>query len=792
MPGRRCSACSNRQNSNTVVARTAAFILVAACLAVLALGQVQLRTDIRDFFYPGEAGDAEFLVGQLQSDALSRRYLVSIDHPGRTAGQAASFIDALQSRLKSLDEVRSLRLNRLSEADLKQLLTFYRPQAVHLYALEPDKAFDRLISPAGLETQARQVKEALLGPDPMLVKSLLAKDPMLLTLNLFRQLGELSGAPGEAREHTAFILDTRSEGLDLDAQVRFQRQLDDIFASVNAEFGGGYAMQYTGVPVFAATIRAQARQDIEKIGTLSVAAVMLLSLLVFRSWRALVCIALLLVFTVSAAALVTQWVFGYLHGLTLALGMTLVGVCIDYFIHSLVHAGDKSGAERVQAVRRIWPTLLIGGATTLVGYVALSISGFPGLRQIAVFTGAGIVVALLSARYILPDLMNLLRLQLRPGLHLDGLLKAAANPRLRVAVLVVIALVGLVGGSRMHWGGDLNMQTPELDRLIQTDKQIRSRLASIEPGRFVLIEGGTVEQALQSAERLQPVLANLKAQGALSAYYPLFPWLASEQLQSANQQAWNARVTPALRKAWSVALQDQGLVAKAFPELKPIDEPFLTVAGLEHSPAWDLVSRQLTVQPERVFIAVWLGKHDPQAVRSALAGVADARYFSQKDSIDRLAADYRETARRMLLLGIVAILVILTLRYRSPVTALAVLVPAGLALLLVLGGWGLAGRPLGMLHLIGLLLTAAVCVDYAIFFLENTGRNAQRTFQAISLSAVTTSVSFACLGVAENPALHALAWTVSPGVLAGFLLCPVLLRGRAQQWQDGQGQQPST
>jgi len=170
-----------------------------------------------------------------------------------------------------------------------------------------------------------------------------------------------------------------------------------------------------------------------------------------------------------------------------------------------------------------------------------------------------------------------------------------------------------------------------------------------------------------------------------------------------------------------------------------------------------------------------------------LQAVPGVRYFSQKDSIDQLAADYRENARFMLMLGIVAILLILTVRYRSLLTAAIVLVPAALSICLLLGAWGLAGQPLGMLHLIGLLLTAAVCVDYAIFFLENTGRNALRTFQAITLSAITTSVSFACLGIADNPALHALAWTVSPGVLAGFLLCPVMLRERARRQQGEQG-----
>lgn len=56
-----------------------------------------------------------------------------------------------------------------------------------------------------------------------------------------------------------------------------------------------------------------------------------------------------------------------------------------------------------------------------------------------------------------------------------------------------------------------------------------------------------------------------------------------------------------------------------------------------------------------------------------------------------------------------------------------------------------------------------VCVDYGVFFLENHGDNRVRTYQAITVSAITTAAAFASLGVAENPSLHALAWTVAPG-----------------------------
>jgi len=130
----------------------------------------------------------------------------------------------------------------------------------------------------------------------------------------------------------------------------------------------------------------------------------------------------------------------------------------------------------------------------------------------------------------------------------------------------------------------------------------------------------------------------------------------------------------------------------------------------------------------------------------------------------------------------VVILLLLAVRYRSIVTALRALFPAMLSVTVVLGCWGLSGQPLGMLHLIGLLLAVAICVDYGIFFIENRARDMGLTYQAIVVSALTTIAAFSSLGLAENPALQILAWTIAPGVFFGFMLCPLLIR------QSGRGE----
>jgi predicted exporter len=751
------------------------FLLTVAGLAAAAIHLTTIRTDIGDFFFSSAADNPGYRIGQRQSKQLARRYLISIAHPGTDKTTVQEFLTALQRALAESGQVRRVWTEPFSQTDIRQLLHLYAPHQLQLQSLRPEQEISRLLSQEGMASQANIIKAALLGPDPSLAKSLLQDDPMLLTLSWFKRASQAYKPPHTDPAFSTFFLETQHAGLDTVAQQGFQQLLAEIFSTLNSKHGERFTLEMTGVPVFAASIQAQVKRDVTRISVLSVGLVILLSWLVFRSFHALLSISIMLFATACIAALLTQWMYGYLHGLTLALGTTLIGICIDYFIHGMVQASNSTGTDRELIIRRIWPALLVGGATTLIGYTALSFSGFPGLQQVAVFTGSGIVAALLITRFILPDLLSLLRVQVQPRVDLSGLLALAAGSRSRYLVIAVISGLLLAGGSRIRWGDDLDTLAPSLQQLAETDRAIRARLSSIEPGRFILVSGDSMEAVLQTAEEVQRRLAELQQQGKLYAYFPLFPWIASGQLQTRNGQAWNNALDPEAQTRWNNALTAQGLSATAFPALPTAHMSLFEPEQVLDSPAAVLLSAQLLQEASGTTAVIWLGKHQPQALLDMLQAIPNARYFSQKDTIRQLSRDYRHQAQAMLFWGILVILVLLGIRYRSVLTALRVFTPATLSIMLLLGLWGLSGAAMGMLHLIGLLLTAAVCVDYGVFFLENRSGDRKHTFQAITVSAITTAAAFASLGAAENPALHALAGTVAPGVLAGFLLCPVML-----------------
>jgi len=138
--------------------RTWAFLLLAAGLATATIQLTSIRTDIGDFFFSGTANDPGYRIGQIQSNELARRYLISIAHPGIAETTVRAFMTTLQQTLAESEQVRRVWTEPFSQADVLQLLHFYAPHQLQLLSLQPGHAVNRLLSPAGMKSQADAIK----------------------------------------------------------------------------------------------------------------------------------------------------------------------------------------------------------------------------------------------------------------------------------------------------------------------------------------------------------------------------------------------------------------------------------------------------------------------------------------------------------------------------------------------------------------------------------------------------------------------------------------------------------
>lgn len=745
-------------------------------LLILNLCLVNIETRVPVFFQGRLTQDDMLLAEQFQKNQFSRQYLIEITGQSSSANLTGFVQDMIQG-LNALDPVERVWMSSEPPFDAHSIVSQYSKSAQHIYSLEPEHDAVNIFDPNRLANTVAQLKTNLLGPQGYLVRAVAKHDPLLLTFHALKNWRKrIAVRSSDIGQRSIIFLQSKPEAFDFNAQQQIQFQLDTLFHSLNARHGHQFQMRITGMPVFAVAAETEIKSDVQRVTILSSIGVILVFMVLLRSLKAMHWVMIILVSAMGVGILTTSLIFGMTHVLTIALGATLIGVCIDYPIHVMMHNAVQQTGDTLQTVSKIWPSLLLGGLTTMTGYCALAFTGYPGFQQIAVFAISGIATALLLTRYALPFLLDKtsIRVPWLPGVKA---LLTISQPVRKLSRLIVIALGtgSLVLFTQLEWMDGLEkLSGNALQQQKLIDASIRRQISTIESGRMILVKAATLEDALIRSEQTSRVLNNLVKQGLLEQYVSVYPWLVSQQLQHRNLQVFERFVNPEYQRLWQNQLSEHGLSVKKLGHLLDRQSEVLYPESVLQSKISELIEPQV-ISDDHSLIAIWLGKHQPNAVMNAIKQLNGVNYISQRDTIKKLAMNYRNTAIGALSAGLLIILLMLLLRYRHLIPAITVLLPAIFATLFIYGFWSLSKQEISFLHLIGSLLTVAICVDYGIYFFENRSQNQLHTYQAMAVSMLTTVVAFASLSISNNPVLQTLSVAVSVGVAVGFLLCPVLI-----------------
>ena len=548
----------------------------------------------------------------------------------------------------------------------------------------------------------------------------------------------------------------------------------------------------SGAPVFSVQSRDKIKGEAIHLAAIGGVVMGCLLLLAFASPRALL-IALLPVATgVVAGTAAVALVFGTVHGLTMGFGSTLIGETIDYAIYYLIQARGAAvpgtGWQRWRNVN--WPTVRLGLLTSVCGFAALVFSGFPGLAQLGVFSIAGLIAAALATRHGLPMLapdgatgMGMRRHMARMA---GGIVRAL--PKLRwMFVALGIGAIGLLAwqGGEL-WRANLSSMSPISTASQELDSQLRDDIGASDGGTLVVIQAPDEQAVLRATEVAATRLDALVAQGQLEGFETVTRVLPSIAAQRARLASLPD--TDTLRARLAEASQGSPLsAARLQPFITDVeaarDDLPVTRADLADGPLGGVVNALMFERPGggwSALIALHPGANfDPARLNAALSDLPLVQVVDIMKELDSLYARYLHEAFVQVLLGALAVVLLLAIYLRSRRRLLAVCQPLALAVLLTLGGMAALQVPLGILHLVGLLLIVAVGSNYALFFdqLQVTGRADEDTLASLMLANLTTVVSFGLIAMSDIPALSAIGRVVAPGALLALLLSAAFVRG---------------
>jgi predicted exporter len=755
---------------------------VAACAWVAT--HTRFTADMSAFLPAAATPTQRVLVGELREGVASRLLLIGIERG--TPDELAALSRALAKRLQGRPEF-AYGANgdaALGQAERDFLLA-------HRYVLSPGVApgnFDRDALAAALD----RGYEALASPAGTLVRRYLPADP---TGELLRILGALEGTARPAThlgvwmssdQRTALALvQTAAPGFDLDRQQANVAVIADAFAAARDETKAGSAtLVVTGPAVFAVRSREVIRRDVERLSAVATVVVALLLLLAFRSPRVLVLAFLPVATGALAGVAAVALVFGTVHGITLGFGVVLIGEAIDYAIYFFAQRTPSETAAR--SLDRIWPTLRLGLAVSAASFCAMLFAGFAGLAQLGLFAVAGLVVAALTTRWLLPHLARGVTRAAGVDLVLRLVPRWRSPLGWRLGLLgLVCALAALVIGYRQPiWDDDPARLNPVGAAEQALYQRLGAALGAPDARWLLVVPGPTEDAALEAAEALAGPLAALAEAKIIAGFDSPASYLPSVRTQLARRAALPDEA--ALRAALGAAVAESRFKPDLF-------EPFVRDVGAARvappldrarlaGTAFGLKVESLLVRRDDRWYALLplRGVADPGALASGLGAPRGAVLLDIRAESTAMLASYRERALGFWGLGLTAIVVLLALHLRSVLRVTQVLAPIAAAVAVAAACLLAAGTKLTLFHIVALLLVAGVGSNYALFFEREPADEGERrrTLFAVAFCALTTVLAFGLLAWSQVPVLQMIGTTAAIGAAASVAFSTLIARGR--------------
>jgi predicted exporter len=762
--------------------RIAAFAwgLVIAAACVMSLFQlrrgVELQTDMTALL-PIEERDA---FGQRAKDQvteiLAQRVFVLVGDDDRAAARAGGA--ALAKALEDSGLTTTVTY-RIRSDSLKSMGAMYFP---YRFGLLTGADRERLEQNRGAEIVDRAIA-SIYGPSSIADANMLQHDPFLLTAQFLSNL-PMPVARLTPDDGVLSIRDGGKTWVLLIAQLSgnvyagsFQERFIAAFNAAERKLCAtipNLRVLRVGAIFYAQSGAKSATEETTRLSIVSLVGTIVLILVVFRALRPLWLTLLAIGVGVLSAFAVSLSIFGGLHVVALLLGVSLIGIAIDYCLQYVsARFGADAGPPR-QRLRSVLPGISLGVATTMIGYATLMLAPFPGLHQLAVFAAIGLLGSFLTVVLWLPFLDGG-----DPLAHGAGILGAAnllwkfweaEHYRLWRWILIALVAIGTIAGvPRLKVDDDLRHQQALASDLRYQEAEIR-RLTGISGGtEFLLVRAKSPDGALQTEEALLPRLASAAQDGALRGFQTIAQFIPSIARQRQDRALAHDKLMAPYLPSYYQRLGVTGAT--------PADtgsSGFLTPDAIgDDSPLSFL--RSLILESDAngaTHVVLLTAVARPDDVRRMAEAVPGVRFVDPAGDVTRLLGKYRR--RAMILIGVSVMLMMPVLMWRYGLRgSFRVALPPVIAVLAAPPLVALAGVTFTFFNAMALVLVLSIGFDYAVFCREAEPSRRPATMLGVWLAMLTTLLSFGLLVLSNTYAVHAFGATLLTGTILAFAFAPL-------------------
>lgn len=536
----------------------------------------------------------------------------------------------------------------------------------------------------------------------------------------------------------------------------------------------GTRFVFSGTPFHSYKSSLSASKEISVIGIVSMTAVVLILLLVFKSFLPMVLSVFAVAVSCAAAFCATRLLLGKVHLVALVFGTSLIGSCIDYSLHFFIHwKSDLSLQSGSEIRRKIFTGLALSLASTEICYLLLFFAPFELLRQVAVFSFAGIMSSFLTSLCLFPCLrLPKKRVALAfPKFKLDK--------RIRYCLLLLFFAFASIVIFAMRKNVGIKNDISSLYKMegrLKDDTILSAKLTGQSAPAWFLVSGDDADSVLQTEE-----LLSLQEGKAFSGTICTSLFAPSKKTQDESRAASEILLDGLEEQLLNIGFDDEDslrqnslAIKKEFDDSRasyvlPDDLPQAFLSLTENLWLGKIGGKYYSLfMPRKI-----LSKEECRSLAEKIPGLT---FMNKAEDISKGLDQLSEFIAKTFLLAFVLIVLMLKFFYSWKQVLKIVLVPLA-SLLSILAVFALLATRIEFFCMTGTVLVFGLGLDYVIYMAENSKRKkSQPLLQAeegleplaILLSFVTTAISFGALAFSSFVPVHIIGLTVFAGLSAAF------------------------
>jgi predicted exporter len=742
-------------------------VVIAGGGLFIGLKGFQINTDFLSIFPKHTERGGFYKANALYESVFENELLVIVKGPDREKAILAA--DNLAQEIAKEDIFASVKL-KISGAESGNK----NPNQWVPYLYGKRKALltrDQIALIKGQQTQVILEKALNNIYSPVGVTSQLSTDP----LNLFQDYFLGTSANFLLKPYNGYLIADKDDASAVFMRIQlntkassFNERLIDFYektkaATLNKDIG----VYFFGASLFSAFGSQKSMDEVNTYGTLSFLAVLMLLVWCFSSVVPVIASLFTIVISVASGLVAVMLVYSSVHILSILLGISILGIVTDYCTHFFAKGFDENLHSSEEVMKKIKGALGMGFLTNVLTYICFYFTDLVVLKQLSIFTIAGIFTTYLTVMALFP------RFRFRK-LKVGKLGKVSALSSVwdhfgiwkSIAAISVIVVAGFVVLKGLHFNDDVKLLQNVPTVLKNDETAVFDFIGAKNSSSYFLVKGKTPDDVLVQEEKLTEQLhAKSFKSVAFSNYVP------SLQKQQESLQLY-AGLEAVVRDFYkTLKIQDPQKVKNLFQDQPPV----FTAKDL------------LTTSSDFPVAMNWLGKVDDSYYSVVnVVGTADyqdlkqmendsAQLMSKAIDLTHVLELLRKTITGQFSLVILSLSVLLVVVWGRK-RAFFILFPPVISAAATLVAMQAYAGYLNLFNVLAVILIFCLGMDYSVFFSQSKN-STEATHVGILISFLSTIGSFGVLGMSSTYAVSSFGISVFIGITLCYLLAPLAAGG---------------